>query len=341
MPTAVVLTQFGIGNLTLEGRAPEPLRSGHVRVRIRAVSLNYRDLLVVRGHYGIQELPLIPCSDAAGEVVEVGARVHDLKAGDRVCTHMAPSWSHGRLTPAIRATTLGGPLDGVLCEERVLPAAALVRFPTHLDFAHAACLPVAGLTAWHALNLINDGDSPAHVLLLGTGGVSLFGLALAKAQGRRVAITSGSEHKRARAQAMGADLVLDRTRPGWSSAARRWSGGGVDLVLEVGGAGTFSESVHATRDDGCIALIGVLSQAGVNNLSPASALAEVLMRRIRVQGVFVGPRCDLETLVQFAALHGITPQIGELFDGLGRVRHAFAALHGGAQFGKCVIVLDG
>ena len=339
MGLTATIDQYGSGALRVEWRAPEPLAPESVRVQMRALSLNYRDLLVVRGQYGSGvRLPLVPGSDGAGEIVEVGSKVSQFSPGDRVCTHMTPAWHDGPLRAEMRSSTLGGPSDGVFAQERVLPATALVSIPDDLGFSSAACLPVAGLTAWSALREAGLTDPGPHnrrrVLLLGTGGVSVLGLQLALALGHHCAVVSASEAKRSQASALGAELVLDRDDSRWPAAVRRWSNGGVDLVLEVGGDGTFDQSLSATRDNGCIALIGVLAQQG----RPVR-LEEVLMRRIKVQGIFVGSRAELESLVAFAARAQLRPYIGRQFEGLEHIKLAFAAVQAGRHFGKCVVNL--
>ena len=171
MPLAMRLSRFGVGNLRLEQFPSEPLGAGMVRVAIAAVSLNHRDLLVIRGTYGPDlPLPLIPCSDAAGVVVDVGDDAGNLARGDRVCTHMVPDWLDGPFEPRMRLTTLGGPAQGVLCEERVLPIGAVVPIPDAVSFEEAACLPVAGLAAWSALATEAQIGPGSHVLLQAPAG---------------------------------------------------------------------------------------------------------------------------------------------------------------------------
>ena len=333
MNEVAFLEELGIGSLRVEERNPEPLRPGTARVRLQVASLNYRDLLIAQGHYGPGiAMPLIPGSDAAGEVVEVSAQTERLEVGDRVCTHMVPDWSDGPLTSQHRATTLGGPADGVCAQERVLPESALVRLPPTLDAEVAAWLPVAGLTAWSAIREAGLDQRGGHMLLLGTGGVSMLGLAVGKALGLRVAITSGAGEKLSLAQRLGADLTLSRHDPGWPLAVRNWSEGGVDLVLEVGGDGTFDQSLQAVRDNGYIALIGVLARQ-----QRPVRLEEVLMRRIRVDGTFIGPRQELERLVDFVSTHDVRPHIGARVEGLRNLKLAYARGQQGRHVGKCTI----
>ena len=333
MPLAVRFARFGVGNLRCEELASEPLGAGTVRVAFNAASLNHRDLLVVRGAYGPDlPLPLIPCSDAAGVIVEVGRDCGGLAPGDRVCTHMVPDWPDGPLEPRMRRTTLGGPAQGVLCQERVLPKGAVVPIPDSLSFEHAACLPVAGLAAWSALATQAQISRGSRVLLLGAGGLGMMGLGIAKAFGAAVAITSSSEQKLALAAALGADLTVNYRNEGWAERVREWSRGGVDVALDIGGAASLDHSVRAVRDGGLVALLGVGEKGG---RSPD--LAPILTRRIRLHGIFVGSRAELGRYVAFVAAHAIAPVIDRVFDGLGSARHAFAHLVAGRHLGKIVI----
>jgi NADPH:quinone reductase-like Zn-dependent oxidoreductase len=337
MPLAMAIRRFGLANLRSEHRAPEPLGEGQVRVAIRAASLNHRDLLVLRGVYGEGvTLPLIPCSDGAGQVLEVGDGVADLAAGDRVCTHMVPDWHDGRLEPRMRLTTLGGPAPGVLCEERVLPRSAVVPIPTAWPFEHAACFPVAGLAAWCALASETTTGPGSRVLILGTGGLGMLALQIARALGARVAVVSSSDEKLERVRGLGADFTANYRGAGWGDLVRAWSGDGVDTVLETGGEGTFDQSVAATRDEGCIALLGTQGP-GLRS----TRLTDVLMRRIRVQGVFVGCRVELERYLRFVETHRLAPIIDRVFDGLATARHAFAHMLAGRHLGKIVVRVSG
>ena len=337
MPLAVQLARFGIGNLRCEELACEPLGAGTVRVTLDSVSLNHRDLLVVRGGYGpALPLPLIPCSDGAGVIVEAGADCGGLAPGDRVCTHMVPDWRDGPLEPRMRLTTLGGPAQGVLCQERVLPKGAVVPIPDSLSFEHAACLPVAGLAAWSALATQAQIGRDSRVLLSGAGGLGMMGLGIAKAFGAAVAIISASEQKLAQAAALGADLTVNSRNEGWAERVREWSGGGVDVALDTGGAASLDQSVRAVRDGGLVALLGAGEKG---DRSPD--LAQILTRRIRLHGIFVGSRAELERYVAFVAAHAVAPVIDRVFDGLGSVRHAFAHLVAGRHLGKIVIRVTG
>jgi NADPH:quinone reductase-like Zn-dependent oxidoreductase len=333
MPLAVRVSRFGVGNLRTERLPSEPLGAGTVRVAFSAVALNHRDLLVIRGTYGPNlPLPLIPCSDGAGRVVEVGDDAGSLAPGDRVCTHMVPDWLDGALEPQMRLTTLGGPEQGVLCEERVLPSSAVVPIPDQLTLEEAACLPVAGLAAWSALTTEGQIGRGSHVLLSGTGGLSMMGLGIAKALGANVAITSSSDLKLARVAARGADLTVNSRSEGWTERVRDWSAGGVDVVLDIGGTATLGHSVRVVRDGGLVALLGAGASGG-----PPLDLAQILMRRIRLHGIFVGSRSELERYLAFVADRRIAPVVDRVFEGLGSARQAFAHLVSGQHLGKIVI----
>jgi NADPH:quinone reductase-like Zn-dependent oxidoreductase len=332
MPRVAAIQRFGVANLRGERREAEPIGEGLVRVAIKAVSLNHRDVLVMRGTYGAGlALPLIPCSDGAAVVLETGAGVTGLVPGDRVCAHMVPDWREGPLEPRMRLTTLGGPAQGVLGEERVLPHTALLPIPKTLSFEQAACLPVAGLAAWCALTSEACVGPGQRVLVLGTGGLSMLGLQIAKTLGAEVAVVSSSDEKLGRVRRLGADFTVNYRDGNWGPLVRRWSGGGVDVVLDIGG-GTFEQSLAATRDGGCLAVLGVLGQ-GVRPIS----LTDVLLRRIRVQGIFVGSRADLERYLGFVETHALTPFIDRVFEGLSTARQAFAYLLSGKHVGKVVI----
>lgn len=339
MRAAVLEDRFGLDHLQLRELAEEPLGPGQVRVRLKAASLNYRDLLMVKGHYDPrQALPLVPGSDGAGEVMELGADVAGWSVGDRVIPAFMQSWQQGpvpRTREALRQT-LGGPLDGTLAERRVFPADALVRAPDHLDDFEAAALPCAAVTAWRALvthGQIRAGDV---VVLQGTGGVSMAALQIAVCSGAKVIVTSSSDEKLERAKALGAsELINYRSTPDWGKEVlRRTAGAGADHVVEVGGAGTLEQSLKAIRPGGHISLIGVLAGTG----GPINLLP-VLMRDVRVQGVLVGSRTELEEVARMYATHGLRPVMDRRF-ALSEVREAFAHLESGKHFGKLGISLS-
>lgn len=327
------IESFGLEGLNLgEGPALEP-GPGQVVIGVEAASLNYRDLLMVRGHYNPRlKLPVVPCSDGAGRVLRVGAGVSDWSEGQRVAGCFAQGWLDGRPPADAHAKTLGGPLDGALAEEMLVEAAGLVPVPEHLSPAEAACLPCAGVTAWSALHGAGGLRAGEWVLVQGTGGVSTFALQLAKLAGARVIVTSRSEAKLERARALGADAtILTPETPRWGKAARELSDGGVDLVVEVGGAGTWSESLSACRSGARVAVIGVLS-----GRETQLDVAPILMRQLRLQGVFVGSRADFLALNAAVTAHELRPVVDRSFP-LAEAKEAFEVMARGEHQGKLVI----
>lgn len=330
---AWILPAFGLENLRLED-VPEPeCGPSQVRVRLHAASLNYRDLLMVRGTYDPrQKLPLIPLSDGAGEVEAIGEGVTELAVGDRVCPLFAQGWIDGLPTRSVLRSTLGGPLPGTLGEKIVVRADGAQRLPPHLDYAEAATLPCAALTAWSALVTQGRLAAGQSLLVLGTGGVACFAIQFGKMLGARVIVTSRSAEKLARARELGADFGIDTSaEPAFGAKAREIAGGdGVDHVLELGGA-TIGESLRAVRPGGTISLIGILggAEAKLN-------LNQILMRNVRVQGVFVGHARSFEAMSRAITEHGLRPVVDRVF-GFERVPEAFARLEAGAHFGKICI----
>lgn len=325
---------FGLENLNLGEREPADPGPGEVTVRIHAASLNYRDLMMVRGLYNPrQKLPLIPCSDGAGEVVAVGDGVSRFRKGDRVAGIFAQKWLAGPGDSKVARFTLGGPLDGTLAEQMNFHEDGLVSIPDHLTFDQAATLPCAAVTAWHALvahGQIKAGDS---VLVLGTGGVSLFALQLAQASGARVVVTSSQDDKLERARRLGAWQTINyRTTPDWPKQVYELTNGeGVDHVVEVGGAGTLSKSVDAAGIGGRVSVIGVLSGTAAE-----IDVRRLLMRGIQLRGVFVGSRSMFEDMNRAISQHRIEPVVDKVFP-LEDTREAFEHMAQGRHFGKIVI----
>lgn len=313
---------------------PRPLAARELRLRMRAVSLNYRDLMIARGSYLATGVPeRIPCSDGAGEVIAVGAQVTRFQPGDRVVGSFFPDWIDGAPTPATTARAPGGSVDGMLAEEVIVHEDAAVSIPAHLDFIEAATLPCAGVTAWNTLFVAGALRPGASVLMLGTGGVSIWALQLARAAGLRSFITSGSDDKLARARALGADETINyRSTPEWQDEVRRRSGGqGVDLVVEVGGQGTLKRSVAATRMGGTVAIIGGVTGFG-GELEPLALIGGAR----RLCGIFVGSRTMLEDLARFVSLAGIRPVVDRVFP-FAEAPEAYAWLEAAGHFGKVVI----
>lgn len=329
------INHFGLDGLESTNQpAPEP-GPGEVLVRWHAWSLNYRDLVIIEGTY-LPDLPLpfVPLSDAAGEVVAVGRGVTAWQPGDRVVSHYLPDWQDGPAEPAKLPASLGGPLPGLLAACSVLPPAALVRLPAHLDYAGASTLPIAALTAWHALFEAAPPLKPgATVVLEGTGGVSLFGLQLAHAAGLHTIITSGSDEKLERARALGADAVINyRRQPQWGAEVRRLTAGrGAELVLDVGGADTLNEAVAATATGGRVALIGFLGGRDAALNVPA-----LLRGLVTLQSLRVGSRAMFTRMIRALETHKIQPVIDRRF-AFDDVPAAFAHLKSGRHFGKIVI----
>lgn len=325
---------FGLENLRpAERPEPEP-GPGELLLAVRAVSLNHRDLTTVEGFYNPkQPLPLIPCSDAAAEVVAVGEGVDRFAPGDRVCPLFAQRWVAGEPERDRLRSTLGGPLDGTLAERIVVPAEAAVAVPAHLTDEQAATLPCAALTAWSAVVTLGRTAPGDVVLVLGTGGVALFALQFARMAGARVIVTSSSDGKLERARELGAaDGVNYRQEPAWARRVKELTGGrGADLVVEVGGAGTLEQSLHAVRMGGTVAMIGALA-------GPAAPLSviPILMRQVRVQGVLVGHREGFEAMNRAIEAHRLEPVVDRVFP-FDQAPEAFRRLASGEHFGKVVV----
>jgi NADPH:quinone reductase-like Zn-dependent oxidoreductase len=334
MRALVLQNQFGLENLAFAELADPAPNAGQVVVRVRAASLNYRDLLIARGHYNPKlKFPRVLGSDAAGEVVAVGPGVRGVAVGDRVIGCFMQHWLDGPISEAAARSTLGSDRDGVLSELVVFEETGVVPIPGELTFAEAATLPCAALTAWNALATGGCGPNKT-VLLQGTGGVSIFALQLAHALGARVLITSSHDDKLKRALALGAAAGVNyKATADWDKWARdQTQGTGVDIVVEVGGAGTLERSARAVRHGGYIALIGVL--AGGTAFNPIG----LLMKAIRLQGLFVGSRAMILEMFRLIAAERIRPVIDRAFP-FSQAVAAFRHLESGAHFGKVVIEL--
>lgn len=314
-------------------RAPGPRE---VLVQVRATSLNRRDVSILKGFYPIASRDtLVPLSDGAGEVVAIGAGTTRFKVGDRVAAIFFQNWMSGHPSAQTGASALGGALDGMLAQYVTLSEEGLVPIPAHLSYEDAACLPCAAVTAWHGLvsrGHLQPGDN---VLLQGTGGVSIFGLQIAKAAGAKPLITSSSDAKLERARGMGAVATINyKATPEWGKAVIAATGGvGAHQVLEVGGAGTLPQSLAGIAPGGHIALIGGLS--GFGGDIPAGSLVG---RNAGVTGIFVGSRADFEALNAFLAKHAIKPVIDRVFP-FAEAEAAYAWMDTGNHFGKVVIRL--
>ena len=329
------ISSFGIDSLEFAERPTPQPGPGEVLVRVHAISLNYRDLLMVKGLYNPKlKLPRIPCSDGAGEVAAVGDGVTRWKTGDRVAGIFMQNWLDGPLTPAKAKGALGGDIDGMLAEYVVLRDTGLVKLPEHLSYAEAATLPCAAVTAWNAL-ATGSLKPGATVLILGTGGVSIFALQLARMMGVRVLGISGSDAKLERARSLGLDAGLNyRETLAWDRWALEQTGGeGVDLVVEVGGMGTLLRSLGAIRMGGVIAQIGVL--AGAAEPLP---LALILHKQARIQGIYVGSRKDFEEMNKAITLTGLHP-VAEIFP-WSQAREVMSRMEAASHFGKLVLTVE-
>ena len=327
-----IVTDGGVEALALNERlSPQP-GPGEILVRMRASSVNYRDLSTIEDPLvrGIA-YPRIPNSDGAGEVIAVGAGVTRFTAGNRVAGCFFQDWEDGAISTAAMASALGGPIDGVLAEEVLFSERGAVHLPAHLSFEEGATLPCAGLTAWNCL--IEQGGLTAGktALFLGTGGVSIFGLQIAKMIGAKAIVTSSSNDKLARAASLGADELINyRETPQWQARVLDLTdGAGVDVTIETGGGGTLEKTIEATRVGGTISLIGVLSGGSIN---PSS----VMRKSIRLQGVYVGNRRMFEEMNAALELNQIHPLIDQQF-GFEDARTAFQVMRAAGHFGKLVI----
>jgi NADPH:quinone reductase-like Zn-dependent oxidoreductase len=326
---------WSVDHLTIAERPTPAPGPGQALLRMRAASLNYRDMVVIQRGYGAQtgQLPLIPISDGVGEVVAVGPGVTRVKLGDRACPMFCPRWPGGPPSAARLGASLGGPLDGVMAEYMLIDAEGLALAPDHLSDVEAATLPCAALTAWSALvteGRVQPGD---RVLIQGTGGVSLFALQFAKLLGAFAIVTSSSAQKLERARTLGADATISyRETPEWGRSVREIAGGdGVDHIVEVGGQETLPQSLRAIRPGGTISLIGVLSGASMD-----ARLGLVVTRQVRLQGITVGSRDGFEAMSRAISQHQLRPVVDRVFP-FDELPQALAYLASGAHIGKICI----
>jgi NADPH:quinone reductase-like Zn-dependent oxidoreductase len=330
------LKKSGSENLHLiESPTPQP-GAGQILVRTKAVSLNYRDKLVIEDKYPLPILyPLVPGSDLAGEVVAVGSGVSRFKAGDQVISHFRPKWLRGVPSHEELRENLGGPLPGVLAEYVLLSEQGALAYPDYLTPAEASTLPVALVTAWVALFTLGNLKPGETVLLQGSGGVSLFALQLAVAHGSRVLVTSRSPGKVARLKQLGTAEVIDASvNPAWDEVVLRLTDGrGVDHILDVIGGDAVPRSIEAAAWRGHIALIGIMDRP-----STTISIPNVMVKNLRLQGVSHGSRADMEESLAFAKKHRIQPIID--------ARYTFDALPDALDhldrgpFGKVVVEID-
>lgn len=328
--------EWGIQNLRPAERPEPEAGPGQVVVEMRMASLNARDLIVPERGYGRATgvLPLIPVSDGVGEVVATGPGVTRVTVGDRVCPTYFQTWIGGEPSPDRFASSLGGPLDGVMAERICLSQEGVVRVPDYLTDAEAATLPCAALTAWSAVATHGRTKPGDRLLIQGTGGVALFALAFAKLHGAHVTMISSSDDRLARVREMGADETINYAQTeDWARASRAitFDRGGYDTIIELGGAKTLPLSLRAVRPGGTLAMIGVLS-----GLTIEASLGLIVARQVRLQGVTVGHRDGFEAMLAAMAQHRVRPVIGETF-AFEELRTALEHLRAGGHFGKTVI----
>ncbi len=325
---------FGIDSLVLAEKESVPPGPGQVQVRVHAISLNYRDLMVVQGRYNPRlAMPRVPCSDGAGEVVAVGNGVTQWKPGDRVAGIFMQKWLAGQPHASYAKSALGGDIDGMMATEVVLDEQGLVRIPENLSYEEAATLPCAAVTAWNALFTAADTKPGDTVLILGTGGVSLFALKFGKMAGARVLGTSSSDEKLERAKGLGLDAGFNyRTNPGWEKWAFEETGHeGVDLIIDIGGSGILPRAFRALRHGGTVAQIGVL--AGV---SDPLDIRPVLSKQLKIHGLYVGSRENFVAMNKAIVQAGLKPVIDKVFP-FEEFPAALRYMESGSHFGKIVL----
>ncbi|WP_438495987.1 zinc-dependent alcohol dehydrogenase family protein [Paenibacillus sp. IHBB 3054] len=332
---AIQLTNgFGFEELTmteLDKPTPGPKE---VLIRMRAASLNYRDLVVLSGLMPIEvKFPFIPLSDGAGEIVAIGQGVTRFQVGQRVAGNFQQRFIGGSPRPGVLEESLGGPLNGVAAEYVVLHEEGVVPIPDHLTYEEASTLPIAALTAWSMLIEYGGLQAGDTVLLQGTGGVSIFGLQFSLMTGARVIITSSSNDKLERAKALGAWQTINYSEvPDWDKAALELTGG-VEHVLDVGGAATMGKSINALRTGGTVSMVGFLSGLTI----PEYDVSSILHKAATVRGSQVGNRDHFEKMNRAIAHHRLHPVIDRVFP-LERIGEAIALLAEGKQyFGKIVV----
>jgi NADPH:quinone reductase-like Zn-dependent oxidoreductase len=332
MSRAMVLTAYA-QPLTLEQREPRQPGPGEALLRVTATSVNYHDVIGCMG--GIPRLPLprVPFSDCAAEVEAVGPGVTRVKPGDRVSANFFPGWIGGRPEPSAMGVVFGDQIDGFVQSSATVPADSLVLAPAHLRDAEIATLGCAGLTAWRSV-VVEAGIKAGDVVVVqGTGGVSVFAVGFAKMLGATVILTSSSDEKLEKGRALGADHLLNyRADPDWDRRVWEITGGrGADLVVDIGGADTFPRAVGASKMDGHVSIIGVLS-----GVTPEFPLVQVMQKNLTVRGITVGNRTQFEAMNRALTAHQWRPPVDRVFE-LEAANDALALMQSKTHFGKIVI----
>jgi NADPH:quinone reductase-like Zn-dependent oxidoreductase len=330
-----IIAGEGVDAIELADRPAPTASPDDVLIDVKACSINFRDLGVIRGASGAALKPIgnVPFSDGAGVVSAVGTNVTNYKPGDKVIPAFMPWHLDGPLTAEKQAGSLGGAVDGMLQEQIALPASGVVAMPDHMSFEEASTMPCAAVTAWYAIFVggsIKPGDT---VLLLGTGGVSVFALQFAKMVGARVIITSSDNAKLDRARALGADETINyRENPDWHEAVLELTNGlGADLAVEVGGPGTLNKTLQAVRFSGTISIMGVLT-----GYSDPVDTVQILRKNIKLQGVYVASVAVMRDMMAAVALNRLTPIVDKVFP-FEQAREAIKFQESGQHFGKVVV----
>lgn len=329
--TDFVVTEFGCKSLTQINSPYQPLKQGQIRLKILASSINFRDILMWQGQYDPRlKLPYIPLSDGVGEIIEVASGESQFSIGDRVCPLFSPKWMNGKPTKEFIRCSLGGILAGTLRQTAVFDASSCILVPKYLSPVEASTLPCAALTAFNALCKASLSKS-SQVLVIGTGGVSIFSLQFAKAMGMKVTVTSSSDEKLEKAKALGADVLINyREHPNWHRKVLEATGG-VHAVIEVGGINTLAQSLKSLLPGGFAAIIGILSGGeGTINILP------ILMNSLRIEGLFVGNKVQFTEMNAFLKKHKIRPQIAQIYE-FEDAQRALTDFQTQTHFGKVVI----
>ncbi len=340
MKTYEIVSRNGTNSIQLTSRDEPRPGPGQVLVRLRAVSLNYRDLIALSGMLGPVSRPnLVPVSDGAGEVVQVGPGTTCWTPGDRVVPIFRQRWLSGPYVPADSSSDLGGGIDGVLSEYIVLGQEGLVKLPAHLSFEEGAALPCAAVTAWNAVVTRGQTRAGETVVVQGSGGVALFALQFAKMSGARVIVTTSSPGKIERLKALGADEIIDcKATPNWAAEVLTLTAGrGADAVIDNGGPGTWSSSITCAAVGGRVLLVGLLT--GLDESQSGPVFLPIFMRETTVTSVHVGSREMFEDMNRAITQHRLHPVIDRVFP-FDQVQQAYDHLKTGTHFGKVVITVD-